>query len=185
MLSNYTLLLHIVALYVAIHELRGPASKHLRSVLPKRIPQDPSCGTSFDLNPTLDISTLPPLKSFKRAASGCPASVKRLTIGIVADCSFLNRFTSAAEAATKIFADFEKAKASILKATNVQLSMGELLMFEKCGGVDGSGIEVPFNRLCSASYTIGNRLSDFALWRGIKKADGMGLWHLMSRCNTG
>ena len=42
----------------------------------------------------------------------------------------------------------------------------------------------PWNRDCSDSYTIKQRLSDFSMWRGKETSDTNGLWHLMTKCYT-
>lgn len=52
-----------------------------------------------------------------------------------------------------------------------------------CG--DFNGEQLPWNRLCTETYEINQRLSDFSRWRGEKPADRAGLWHLMTQCNTG
>jgi hypothetical protein len=40
----------------------------------------------------------------------------------------------------------------------------------------------PWNRACDATYALGDRLSDFSLWRSSMSNDGAGLWHLMTNC---
>lgn len=39
-----------------------------------------------------------------------------------------------------------------------------------------------WNRACSSTYAISDRLSDFSQWRGSLGNDGAGLWHLMTQC---
>lgn len=39
-----------------------------------------------------------------------------------------------------------------------------------------------WNRACDANYFLGDRLSDFSLWRSTMSKDGAGLWHLMTNC---
>ena len=47
-----------------------------------------------------------------------------------------------------------------------------------------SSVSDPFNQICSDSYTIANRLSDFSFYRGLQTDDDSGLYHLLSTCPT-
>lgn len=42
--------------------------------------------------------------------------------------------------------------------------------------------ETPWNRACEIDYSLGDRLSDFSLWRSKLSNDNAGLWHLMTNC---
>jgi hypothetical protein len=52
-----------------------------------------------------------------------------------------------------------------------------------CG--DYQGESLPWNQACSDSMSINDRLSAFSEWRGKSASQDAGLWHLMTKCNTG
>lgn len=69
------------------------------------------------------------------------------------------------------------------KATfNIQLGLLSVIALPVC--YSSSNTTFPFNKQCDDSYTISNRLSDFAHWRGTqtdpKTGGDAGLYHLLS-----
>ena len=68
------------------------------------------------------------------------------------------------------------------RAFNIQLAVVEVKIMTGCD--DFNGELLPWNKPCFDGYLISERLSDFSQWRGTK-ADTHGLWHLMTKCNSG
>ncbi len=80
--------------------------------------------------------------------------------------------------------NWNTASAVYERAFNVQLGVAKVFLQESCNGPT-STTNLAWNSDCSnPSYTIQDRLSDFSKWRGSLGADGMGLWHLMTKCST-
>ncbi|KAI1304851.1 hypothetical protein EDD11_005053 [Mortierella claussenii] len=117
---------------------------------------------------------------------GCPANRLVNYMGVAADCAYVRAYKGQAEARKQIFADFNTASGIYESTFNVALGVIALnISTENCPATPVTGVE--WNQDCSASYSIDQRLSDFSRWRGqdSRSDDGAGLWHLMTRCNTG
>jgi hypothetical protein len=68
-------------------------------------------------------------------------------------------------------------------AFNIQLAIVEVKIMQGCGD-SRDGESLPWNKPCYDGFLISDRLSAFSEWRG-KKDDQHGLWHLMTKCNSG
>ncbi|KAG9324318.1 hypothetical protein KVV02_006564 [Mortierella alpina] len=117
---------------------------------------------------------------------GCPTSRLVNYIGVAADCTYVRNYGGLANARKQIFADFNTASGIYESTFNVALGIVSLQIESMNCPQD----PVPgklWNQACSANYTISNRLSDFSFWRGqgSRSKDGVGLWHLMTKCNSG
>ncbi|KAI8929350.1 Metallo-peptidase family M12B Reprolysin-like-domain-containing protein [Entophlyctis helioformis] len=122
-------------------------------------------------------------KLVARAPVGCPQSPKVLPMGVAADCTYVASYGSTSAALQAILSNWNSAS-KIYEATfNVQLAVVRVNLQQSCSANDP---DLTWNRDCSAGYTITQRLSDFSNWRGNVQgsSDGIGLWHLMTKCST-
>ncbi|KAF9126259.1 hypothetical protein BGW39_006755 [Mortierella sp. 14UC] len=118
--------------------------------------------------------------------AGCPINRLVNYMGVAADCSYVRNYQGVAGARKQIFADFNTASGIYESTFNVALGVVALnIKSDNCPATPVSGEE--WNRDCSTAYSIDQRLSDFSRWRGQggRENDGAGLWHLMTKCNSG
>ncbi|KAF9177299.1 hypothetical protein BGZ50_008907 [Haplosporangium sp. Z 11] len=118
--------------------------------------------------------------------AGCPANRLVNYMGVAADCAYVRTYGGQAAARKQIFADFNTASGIYESTFNVALGVIALnIMSENCPAAPIKGEE--WNQDCSTGYSIDQRLSDFSFWRGQdgRQNDGAGLWHLMTKCNSG
>ncbi|GJJ72630.1 hypothetical protein EMPS_04988 [Entomortierella parvispora] len=118
--------------------------------------------------------------------SGCPANRMVNYMGVAADCTYVRSYKGAAEARKQIFADFNTASGIYESTFNVALGVITLnIVPDGCPTTPVQG--QAWNQDCSVGYAIDQRLSDFSFWRGQggRANDGAGLWHLMTKCNSG
>ncbi|KAJ2081424.1 hypothetical protein H4R24_002359 [Coemansia sp. RSA 988] len=117
-------------------------------------------------------------------SAGCLSARKVLYMGAAADCTYVTKYQSQDNARQQILSDWNQASAVYERQLNVALGLIDLQIEEfTCPSkIDNSKA---WNRGCSDSYKIDQRLSDFSVWRAAKGEDGSGLWHLMTNCPTG
>ncbi|KAL0067913.1 hypothetical protein AAF712_005081 [Marasmius tenuissimus] len=162
--------------------------------------------TNPELNPALrpshDPSLLPyPLSLWRRQeiagnvssnfadtigkTDGCPKDQRLIYMGVAADCVYVSKYGSQANATDKILNDWNSASALYKSTFNVSLGIIEMqVQSGSCPSQADSA--VPWNINCEGNGgDIQQRLSLFSQWRGSKGNDGAGLWHLMSGCPTG
>ncbi|CAG8846386.1 15356_t:CDS:2, partial [Racocetra persica] len=96
--------------------------------------------------------------------------------GAAADCTYVESYKSSDAARQQILSDWGTASAVYERTFNVTLG---LIYIEIQDLTCPSTPNPAWNRPCSDSYSISDRLSDFSKWRG---DDGAALWHLMSKC---
>ncbi|KAI8377741.1 Metallo-peptidase family M12-domain-containing protein [Radiomyces spectabilis] len=119
----------------------------------------------------------------KRAPAGCPTTKKIVYMGAAADCTYTKFYKSTDNARMQIINDWNQASQVYEKSFNVMLGLINItIQNESCPPSPPSS--AAWNRPCSESYPIENRLSDFSLWRSRMSDDGAGLWHLMTSCAT-
>ncbi|KAL9557529.1 hypothetical protein MBANPS3_001336 [Mucor bainieri] len=101
-----------------------------------------------------------------------------------ADCTYVQYYKSVDNARAQIINNFNMASAVFEETFNISLGLINITIMDRTcpQQIDP---EVAWNRACDANYSLGNRLSDFSLWRSKMKNDGAGLWHLMTNCATG
>ncbi|KAJ1993686.1 hypothetical protein GGI26_002748 [Coemansia sp. RSA 1358] len=116
--------------------------------------------------------------------AGCLTQRKLLYMGAAADCSYVTQYQSQDNARLQILSDWNQASAVYERQFNVALGL-IALQIEELTCPTALDSSKAWNRGCSESYQIDNRLSDFSTWRGAKGDDGCGLWHLMTNCPTG
>lgn len=135
------------------------------------------------LNPAYEEAEVE-LKKRQSTPNGlCLPSLQVLPMGVAADCTYTDRFGGSANALTRILSNWNQASDVYEKTFNVQLAVIEVKIMSGCGDFLGETLE--WNRLCTDSYTINRRLSDFSKWRGEKsEQDEAGLWHLMSKFSS-
>ncbi|KAF9938922.1 hypothetical protein BGZ65_011906, partial [Modicella reniformis] len=117
---------------------------------------------------------------------GCPINRLVNYMGVAADCAYVRSYGGLAQARKQIFADFNTASGIYESTFNIALGVIALnITSENCPATPVEGMK--WNQDCSTSYTIDQRLSDFSFWRGegSRAEDGAGLWHLMTKCNSG
>jgi hypothetical protein len=129
---------------------------------------------------TSDASILGGRHLFSRAPAGCPTSRKILVMSAAADCTYVSAKGGASQALNAILANWNAATKIYESTFNVALALVKVQIEQTCTPEDSLKT---WNRECSSSYTISDRLSDFSRWRGTVK-DESGLWHLMTRCGT-
>ncbi|OAD03386.1 hypothetical protein MUCCIDRAFT_143452, partial [Mucor lusitanicus CBS 277.49] len=123
----------------------------------------------------------------KLTGQGCPTTKKsRCTdeLNSAADCTYVQHYKSVDNARTQIINNFNMASAVFEETFNISLGLINITIMDRTcpQQIDP---QVAWNRACDANYSLGNRLSDFSLWRSNMKNDGAGLWHLMTNCATG
>ncbi|KAJ3326561.1 hypothetical protein HDU91_004611, partial [Kappamyces sp. JEL0680] len=122
-------------------------------------------------------------KAGSNKAATCLSSLKVLAMGVAADCSYVTAKGGIQNALSAILENWNSASKVYESTFNVQLGVAKVLLQESCNS-PASVTSLPWNQDCTnPAYTIQNRLSDFSQWRGTQQ-DGMGLWHLMTKCNT-
>ncbi|KAF9188739.1 hypothetical protein BGZ51_000337, partial [Haplosporangium sp. Z 767] len=117
---------------------------------------------------------------------GCPINRLVTYMGFAADCTYVRSYKGVANARQQIFADINAVSGIYESTFNVALGLIALnIVPEDCPATPVKGEE--WNQECSAGYSIDQRLSDFSFWRGqpARSNDGAGLWHLMTKCNSG
>ncbi|KAI8911484.1 Metallo-peptidase family M12-domain-containing protein [Gorgonomyces haynaldii] len=138
------------------------------------------CGNTWEHSQSLlAVEELGDLHLNKRAPVGCPTSIMVMPIGVAADCSYVTQKGGSDKALQQILTNINLASKLYESTFNIRLGVAKVLLQTQC-----SPSTLPWNRDCSDSYTISQRLSDFAGWRGSQGDDGNGLWHLMTKCST-
>ncbi|KAF7306416.1 Zinc metalloprotease [Mycena indigotica] len=114
---------------------------------------------------------------------GCPNTQKVLYMGVAADCVYVQKYGSHANATKQILNNWNSASSLYKSTFNISLGIIELqIQSEVCPKPVNASM--PWNVDCS-TVPLNDRLSLFSQWRGAKGSDGVGLWHLMSGCPTG
>ncbi|KAJ3364288.1 hypothetical protein GGF32_002259 [Allomyces javanicus] len=113
-------------------------------------------------------------------SSNCPTDPSFVYMGVAADCSYTATFKgSEKDVINELITVWGTVSAKYQDTFNVGIGIVRTVLRMDCGGAE------PWNRDCATtSYQISDRLSDFSKWRGDQKPDE-GLWHLLSKCNTG
>ncbi|KAF9162040.1 hypothetical protein BGX21_011495 [Mortierella sp. AD011] len=134
----------------------------------------------------VDVLKMPLVKRDVNVTVAGPDPVPTGCPGVAADCAYVRSYGGQVAARKQIFADFNTASGIYESTFNVALGIIALnITSENCPTTPVQGEE--WNQDCSTAYTIDMRLSDFSKWRGQgdRVNDGAGLWHLMTKCNSG
>ncbi|GAA5985974.1 hypothetical protein JCM10908_006356 [Rhodotorula pacifica] len=128
------------------------------------------------------------------STAGCPKQQRVVFIGVAADCTYVQSFSSPAAAREQILTDFASVSALYQRSFNVSLGIVELVVMNSSCPTSSSQVDqtyswnVPCQGTSGAStgVDLNQRLSLFSQWRGNKGGgDGAGLWHLLTACSTG
>ncbi|KAI8637171.1 Metallo-peptidase family M12-domain-containing protein [Parasitella parasitica] len=120
----------------------------------------------------------------KLTGQGCPTTKKINYMGAAADCTYVQYYKSVDNAKTQIINNFNMASAVFEETFNISLGLINITIMDRsCPAQIDKNVD--WNRACNGSYSLGDRLSDFSLWRSKMSNDGAGLWHLMTNCATG
>ncbi|KNE64826.1 hypothetical protein AMAG_10162, partial [Allomyces macrogynus ATCC 38327] len=113
-------------------------------------------------------------------SSNCPTDPSFVYMGVAADCSYTATFKgSEKDIINELITVWGTVSSKYQDTFNVGVGIVRTVLRMDCGGAE------PWNRDCATTaYQISDRLSDFSKWRGDQKTDE-GLWHLLSKCNTG
>ncbi|TIA69322.1 hypothetical protein E3P91_03659 [Wallemia ichthyophaga] len=118
------------------------------------------------------------------STEGCPTEQRLLYMGFAADCTYVENYDNAEKARTQILQDVNQISGLYKDSFKISLGVVELNVQEpECP--DTRNDTVPWNQACGGDVELNDRLSLFSAWRGQKGDDGIGLWHLMTKCNTG
>ena len=113
--------------------------------------------------------------------NGCPKTKKLLNLGIAADCTYVQHYKGEEKAIKQLIDDINRASQIFESTFNVALGIRQFEILTTCE----TSNERWFNKACSSDYPILDRLFDFSRWRGFRKNDGIGLWHLLTKCSSG
>ncbi|GAA6056518.1 hypothetical protein NBRC10513_007121 [Rhodotorula toruloides] len=132
------------------------------------------------------------------STTGCPKQNVVLFVGVAADCTYTTTQRSSDAARQQILSNFNSVSALYQRSFNVSLSIIKLAVMNLTCPSLSSQVDPsnPWNLLCQSGSTgragssigvdLNTRLSIFSQWRGDKGAqDGAGLWHLLTKCQTG
>ncbi|TIC19455.1 hypothetical protein E3Q13_01169 [Wallemia mellicola] len=118
------------------------------------------------------------------STDGCPTEQRLVYMGFAADCTYVQNYDSQENARTQILRDVNQISGLYKDTFRISLGVIELNVQEpSCPSTPDQSVE--WNQDCSDSVSLNDRLSMFSAWRGQKGDDGAGLWHLMTKCNTG
>jgi hypothetical protein len=159
-----------------------------RGNLPGFTPVEHSCGHDAHQHLfTRAASVALPSTLFPRASGGCPQSLgsKMLYMTAVLDCTFVTARGGPTQARDATLQMWNQISTLYASTFNVYVGLVDIVILESpCP----ASSEIKFNRACSSSYTITQRLSDFSQWRGAQNTNVSqvsGLYHLLTTCASG
>jgi len=113
---------------------------------------------------------------------GCPNTRKVALVGIATDCTYTAQFPDKEAVRRNIITQVNSASQLYESTFNISLGIQNLTISEaECPGTPPA--TAPWNRPCSGSTTITDRLNMFSTWRGQWK-DNNAYWTLLTTCNT-
>ncbi|KAH7156816.1 Metallo-peptidase family M12-domain-containing protein [Dactylonectria macrodidyma] len=116
------------------------------------------------------------------SVDGCPTTRKVALVGIATDCTYTAAFNSS-ESVRKNIISLVNSASQIYESTfNISLGIQNLTISnESCPGTPPAS--AAWNKACSGSVTLADRLSLFSAWRG-NFEDTNAYWTLLTTCNT-
>ncbi len=115
--------------------------------------------------------------------AGCPNEARVVYLGVASDCAYTALFANDSAVRTTILNNMNTVSNIYRSTFNISLGVTELnIQPSTCPSSTPS--DIPWNRGCSDSDTLDQRLSDFSRWRGQQGGNGNGLWHLMTGCRA-
>jgi len=116
------------------------------------------------------------------STDGCPNTRKVALVGIATDCTYTAQFRSKEAVRSNIIQQVNSASQLYESTFNISLGIQNLTISEaECPGSPPAS--APWNRPCSGSTTITDRLNMFSAWRSQWK-DNNAYWTLLTTCNT-
>ncbi|ETS64719.1 hypothetical protein PaG_00671 [Moesziomyces aphidis] len=117
------------------------------------------------------------------STAGCPNSARVVYAGIASDCAYTQRRGDQDAARTEILNNMNSV--SNLYRSTFNISIGVVELDVRSGNCPATATQdAPWNIGCG-TISIDERLSDFSQWRTQQPGNGIGLWHLMTACNSG
>ncbi|KAF8807176.1 zinc metalloprotease [Phlegmacium glaucopus] len=117
------------------------------------------------------------------SSAGCPTTQKVIYMGVAADCTYVATYGGQENATTQILTNWNSASSLYKSTFNVSLGIAELQVRDETCPIT-TDPNFPWNVPCN-STELDARLSLFSQWRGTRRNDSLGLWHLMSGCPSG
>jgi len=117
------------------------------------------------------------------STAGCPSTRKVALVGIATDCTYTTQFATKEAVRQNIIQQVNTASQLYESTFNISLGIQNLTISEaECPGSPPA--TAPWNRPCSGSTTITDRLNMFSAWRSQWK-DNNAYWTLLTTCPTG
>ncbi|SOV03577.1 related to ADAM protease ADM-B [Ustilago sp. UG-2017a] len=114
---------------------------------------------------------------------GCPRSARVVYAGIASDCAYTQRIGNQDGTRREILSNMNSVSNVYRSTFNISIGVVELDV--RSGNCPSSPTQdAPWNLGCG-TVSIDQRLSDFSQWRSQQPGNGIGLWHLMTACNSG
>ncbi|SPO25540.1 related to ADAM protease ADM-B [Ustilago trichophora] len=117
------------------------------------------------------------------STAGCPNSARVVYAGIASDCAHTERLGSQDGARTEILKNMNSV--SNLYRSTFNISIGVVELDVRSGSCPASPAQDAGWNIGCGTITIDERLSEFSRWRSQQPGNGIGLWHLMTACNSG
>ncbi|KNE69468.1 hypothetical protein AMAG_14039 [Allomyces macrogynus ATCC 38327] len=108
----------------------------------------------------------------------CSIGLVRATIGLAADCTYVDAAGGPAVALARILSVANRVSQAYKTAFNIELVVARVEIPPRCGTAE-------WNRGCSLNETLESRLQAFGQWRMGHSNDGVAAWHLFTRCSEG
>ncbi|CDR99137.1 related to ADAM protease ADM-B [Sporisorium scitamineum] len=117
------------------------------------------------------------------STAGCPKSARVVYAGIASDCAHTERIGTQDDTRREILSNMNSVSNLYRSTFNVSIGVVELdVRSASCPATASQ--DAPWNLGCG-TLTIDERLSEFSQWRSQQPGNGIGLWHLMTACNSG
>ncbi|KIS69376.1 uncharacterized protein UMAG_02711 [Mycosarcoma maydis] len=117
------------------------------------------------------------------STAGCPRSARVVYAGVASDCAYTERFGTQDDTRREILNNMNSVSNLYRSTFNVSIGVVELDV-RSASCPSSATQDAPWNLGCG-TITIDERLSDFSRWRSQQPGNGIGLWHLMTACNSG
>lgn len=118
------------------------------------------------------------------STEGCPNTRGIALVGIATDCTYSQEFSSDDDIRQNIVTQINSASRVYEQSFNISLRISNITISEPECPTDPGSTSTPWNRPCSRSESITERLNDFSQWKA-GFDDGTAVWSLLTTCNTG
>jgi len=120
------------------------------------------------------------------STQGCPSTAMVVYIGVAADCTYAALNSSTGGTRSQILQDMNSVSNLYRSTFNVSIGVVDMEVRDaNCPST--ASADAAWNVGCDGSNapSLDQRLSLFSQWRGDRDANGTGLWHLLTTCNSG